>query len=117
AILKHASNVPGSALAIEQVFQEAGFPEGVFRTALIPSADVQALIEHPAIRAVSLTGSVEAGRKVAAQAAAVLKKSVLELGGSDAYLVLDDVDVASAAQTAAAARLTNVGQSCIAGKR
>lgn len=117
ALLKHASNVPGSALAIEAVLTEAGFPPGVFRTALIPSGDVQALIEDPAIAAVSLTGSVEAGRKVATQAGAVLKRCVLELGGSDAYLVLDDVDVESAAQTAAAARLTNVGQSCIAGKR
>jgi succinate-semialdehyde dehydrogenase/glutarate-semialdehyde dehydrogenase len=117
AVLKHASNVPGSALAIEQVFREAGFPQDVFRTALIPSASVKALIEDPAISAVSLTGSVEAGRKVAAQAGAVLKKCVLELGGSDAYLVLDDVDVEKAAEVAAAARMVNGGQSCVAGKR
>jgi succinate-semialdehyde dehydrogenase/glutarate-semialdehyde dehydrogenase len=117
AVLKHASNVPGSALAIEEVFREAGFPARVFQTLLIPSRDVAALIQDPAIAAVSLTGSVEAGRKVAGQAGAALKKCVLELGGSDAYLVLDDADVASAAQTAAAARMTNAGQSCIAGKR
>ncbi|HEY8614618.1 NAD-dependent succinate-semialdehyde dehydrogenase [Phenylobacterium sp.] len=117
AVLKHASNVPGSALAIEQVFREAGFPDDVFRTLLIPSRDVKALIEDPAIAAVSLTGSVEAGKTVAAQAGAVLKKCVLELGGSDAYLVLDDVDPAKAAKVAAAARLVNAGQSCIAGKR
>jgi succinate-semialdehyde dehydrogenase/glutarate-semialdehyde dehydrogenase len=117
AVLKHASNVPGSALAIEQVFQDAGFPEDVFRTVLVPSREVKALIEDPAIAAVSLTGSVEAGKAVAAQAGAVLKKCVLELGGSDAYLVLDDVDPVKAAKVAAAARLVNAGQSCIAGKR
>lgn len=117
AVLKHASNVPGSALAIEGVFREAGFPEDVFRTVLLPSREVERLIDDPVIAAVSLTGSVEAGRKVAAQAGAVLKKCVLELGGSDAYLVLDDADAESAAQTAAAARMTNAGQSCIAGKR
>jgi succinate-semialdehyde dehydrogenase/glutarate-semialdehyde dehydrogenase len=117
AVLKHASNVPGSAMAIEQVFRDAGFPDDVFRTVLIPSRDVQALIEDEAIAAVSLTGSVAAGRAVAAQAGAVLKKCVLELGGSDAYLVLDDVDPAKAAKVAAAARMVNAGQSCIAGKR
>ncbi|ACG78045.1 succinate-semialdehyde dehydrogenase [Phenylobacterium zucineum HLK1] len=117
AVLKHASNVPGCALAIEEVFREAGFPQDVFRTALIPSGAVKALIEDDAIAAVSLTGSVEAGRKVAAQAGAVLKKCVLELGGSDAYLVLDDADIEVAAKTAAAARMVNAGQSCIAGKR
>jgi succinate-semialdehyde dehydrogenase/glutarate-semialdehyde dehydrogenase len=117
AVLKHASNVPGSALAIEEVFREAGFPPDVFQTALIPSSSVQALIEDPSISAISLTGSVEAGRKVATQAGAVLKKCVLELGGSDAYLVLDDVDVEKAAEIAAAARMVNAGQSCVAGKR
>jgi succinate-semialdehyde dehydrogenase / glutarate-semialdehyde dehydrogenase len=117
ALLKHASNVPGSALAIEAVFREAGFPENLFRTVLVPSRDVQALIEDPAIAAVTLTGSVEAGRQVAAAAGAVLKKSVLELGGSDAYLVLEDADIGKAAQVCAAARMVNAGQSCIAGKR
>jgi succinate-semialdehyde dehydrogenase/glutarate-semialdehyde dehydrogenase len=117
AVLKHASNVPGSALAIEEVFKEAGFPADVIRTMLIPSADVKALIEDPAIAAISLTGSVGTGRAVASQAGGALKKCVLELGGSDAYLVLDDADIESAAQTAAAARMVNAGQSCVAGKR
>ncbi|MFC3080159.1 NAD-dependent succinate-semialdehyde dehydrogenase [Phenylobacterium terrae] len=116
-VLKHASNVPGCALAIEAVFRDAGFPPDIFRTVLIGSSGVQALIEDPAIAAVSLTGSVEAGRKVATQAGAVLKKCVLELGGSDAYLVLDDADPEAAAEVAAAARMVNGGQSCIAGKR
>lgn len=117
AVLKHASNIPGCALATEEVFAAAGFPPDVFRAVLIPSGDVAALIDDPAIAAVSLTGSVEAGRKVAAQAGAALKKCVLELGGSDAYLVLDDVDVDKAAEVATTARLVNAGQSCVAGKR
>jgi succinate-semialdehyde dehydrogenase / glutarate-semialdehyde dehydrogenase len=117
AVLKHASNVPGCALAIEEVFREAGFPEHAFRTLLIPSRDVRAIIEDDAVAAVSLTGSVEAGRQVAMVAAGVLKKCVLELGGADAYLVLDDADVEAAAQVATAARMVNGGQSCIAGKR
>src|SRR5215217_7746017 len=117
AVLKHASNVPGCALAIESVFREAGFPENLFRTLLIPSRDVQALIEDSAIAAVTLTGSVGAGRQVAGAAGAVLKKSVLELGGSDAYLVLEDADIEQAARVCAAARMVNAGQSCIAGKR
>ena len=117
AVLKHASNVPGCALAIERVFREAGFPENLFRTVLIPSRDVQALIEDPAVAAVTLTGSVEAGRQVAGSAGAVLKKTVLELGGSDAYLVLEDADIEKAARVCAAARMVNAGQSCIAGKR
>jgi succinate-semialdehyde dehydrogenase / glutarate-semialdehyde dehydrogenase len=117
AVLKHASNVPGCALAIEDVFREAGFPADVFRTLLIPSRDVRAVIEDGAIAAVSLTGSVDAGRQVASQAGGALKKCVLELGGSDAYVVLEDVDIEAAAQVAAAARMVNAGQSCIAGKR
>jgi succinate-semialdehyde dehydrogenase/glutarate-semialdehyde dehydrogenase len=117
AVLKHASNVPGCALAIEDVFREAGFPEDVFRSLLIPSRDVRAVIEGDAIAAVSLTGSVDAGRQVASQAGGVLKKCVLELGGSDAYVVLEDVHVEGAAEVAAAARMVNGGQSCIAGKR
>ncbi|HEX8166303.1 MAG TPA: NAD-dependent succinate-semialdehyde dehydrogenase [Beijerinckiaceae bacterium] len=116
-VLKHASNVPGSALAIEDVFREAGFPENLFRTVLIPSRDVKALIEDRAVAAVTLTGSVEAGRQVAGAAGAALKKSVLELGGSDAYLVLADADIARAAEVCATARMVNAGQSCIAGKR
>jgi len=117
AVLKHASNVPGCALAIESVFKEAGFPRDLFRTALIPGRAVKPLIEDPNIAAVTLTGSVEAGRQVASAAGGVLKKCVLELGGSDAYLVLDDADAAKAAEVAAAARMVNGGQSCIAGKR
>ena len=117
AVLKHASNVPGSALALEEVFREAGFPKDAFRTLLIPSRDVRAIIEDHAISAVTLTGSVPAGRQVASQAGGVLKKSVLELGGSDAYVVLEDVDIVGAAEVAATARMVNGGQSCIAGKR
>jgi succinate-semialdehyde dehydrogenase / glutarate-semialdehyde dehydrogenase len=117
AVLKHASNVPGCALAIEDVFREAGFPEDLFRTVLIPGREVAGLIEDDNIAAVTLTGSVEAGRQVAGAAGGVLKKCVLELGGSDAYLVLADADVEKAAETAAAARMVNGGQSCIAGKR
>jgi succinate-semialdehyde dehydrogenase/glutarate-semialdehyde dehydrogenase len=117
AVLKHASNVPGCALAIERVFREAGFPENLFRAALAPSRDVRALIEHPAVAAVTLTGSVEAGRQVAAAAGAALKKTVLELGGADAYLVLEDADIDKAARICAAARMGNAGQSCVAGKR
>jgi succinate-semialdehyde dehydrogenase/glutarate-semialdehyde dehydrogenase len=116
-VLKHASNVPGCALAIEQVFQEAGFPKDIFRTLLIPSRDVKAIIEDPSIAAVTLTGSVGAGREVAGAAGAALKKAVLELGGSDAYLVLDDADAEHAAEVATTARMVNGGQSCIAGKR
>jgi succinate-semialdehyde dehydrogenase/glutarate-semialdehyde dehydrogenase len=117
AVLKHASNVPGCALAIESVFRDAGFPGDVFRTLLIPSRDVEAVIDMKEVKAVTLTGSVEAGRKVATAAAQRLKKSVLELGGSDAYVVLEDADIAKAAKICATARMVNAGQSCIAGKR
>jgi succinate-semialdehyde dehydrogenase/glutarate-semialdehyde dehydrogenase len=117
AVLKHASNVPGCALAIEDVFREAGFPDDVFRALMIGSRDVGAVIEDDAVAAVSLTGSVEAGRQVAMQAGGTLKKCVLELGGSDAYVVLEDADIPEAAKVAAAARMVNGGQSCIAGKR
>ena len=116
-VLKHASNVPGCALAIESVFRDAGFPEHLFATALVPSAGVKALIEDPNVAAVTLTGSVPAGKSVAAAAGAVLKKCVLELGGADAYLVLEDADPRAAAKVCAAARMVNAGQSCIAGKR
>jgi succinate-semialdehyde dehydrogenase/glutarate-semialdehyde dehydrogenase len=116
-VLKHASNVPGCALALEEVFREAGFPQDLFRTVLLPSREMKAIIEDPNVAAVTLTGSVPAGRQVASAAGAVLKKTVLELGGSDAYLVLDDADVEHAAEVAAAARMVNGGQSCIAGKR
>ena len=116
-LLKHASNVPGCALAIEHLFEEAGFPADVFRTLLIGSRQVQAVIEHPLVRAVTLTGSTPAGKAVAAQAGAVLKKSVLELGGSDPYIVLEDADLEAAATTCVNSRLINAGQSCIAAKR
>ena len=117
AVLKHASNVPGCALAIEQVFRKAGFPEHLFRTLLIGSKEVDAVIEHPLVRAVTLTGSGPAGRAVASKAGAMLKKTVLELGGSDPYLVLDDADLELAADVSTRGRLLNVGQSCIAAKR
>ena len=116
-LLKHASNVPGCALAIEEVLQDAGVPKDLFRTLLLPSSDVEALIRDENVAAVTLTGSVAAGRSVATAAGSVLKKCVLELGGSDAYLVLDDADIAAAAKIAATARMVNGGQSCIAGKR
>ena len=117
ALLKHASNVPGCALAIEEVLHEAGVPRDLFRTLLLPSSDVEALIKDGNVAAVTLTGSVPAGRSVATAAGSVLKKCVLELGGSDAYLVLADADIRPAAKVAAAARMVNGGQSCIAGKR
>ena len=117
ALLKHASNVPGCALAIEQVLHEAGVSRDLFRTLLLPSREVEALINDENIAAVTLTGSVEAGRSVATAAGSVLKKCVLELGGSDAYVILDDVDTGAAAKVAATARMVNGGQSCIAGKR
>ena len=116
-VLKHASNVPGCALALEEIFRTAGFPPDLFRTVLINAQQVKTLIEDPSIAAVTLTGSVTAGKAVAAAAGAVLKKAVLELGGSDGYIVLEDADIARAAQVCAAARMVNAGQSCIAGKR
>jgi succinate-semialdehyde dehydrogenase/glutarate-semialdehyde dehydrogenase len=117
ALLKHASNVPGCALAIEEVFHQAGVPHDLFRALLLPSRDVEPLIKDENVAAVTLTGSVAAGRSVATAAGSVLKKCVLELGGSDAYVILDDVDVEAAAKIAATARMVNGGQSCIAGKR
>ena len=117
ALLKHASNVPGSALAIEEVLHQAGVPSDLFRTLLLPSSEVKALIKDDNIAAVTLTGSVPAGRSVATAAGGVLKKCVLELGGSDAYVILEDVDIEAAAKIAATARMVNGGQSCIAGKR
>jgi succinate-semialdehyde dehydrogenase/glutarate-semialdehyde dehydrogenase len=116
-LLKHASNVPGCALAIQDVLHQAGVPKDLFRTLLLPSREVEALISDENVAAVTLTGSVAAGKSVATAAGSVLKKCVLELGGSDAYLVLEDADIASAAKVAATARMVNGGQSCIAGKR
>ncbi len=117
AVLKHASNVPRCALAIEEVFTAAGFPRGLFATVLVGSSAVAALIADPRIVAVTLTGSDLAGSKVAEHAGRALKKTVLELGGSDPFIVLADADLAAAARTAADARLVNSGQSCIAAKR
>ncbi|EMA67407.1 NAD-dependent succinate-semialdehyde dehydrogenase [Halorubrum distributum] len=116
-ILKHASNVPGCALAIEEVFREAGYPDDVFQSLLIPSDLVDGLLTDDRVRAATLTGSGPAGRAVAASAGEQLKKTVLELGGSDPFLVLDDADVSAAAETGAWARNLNGGQSCIAAKR
>jgi succinate-semialdehyde dehydrogenase/glutarate-semialdehyde dehydrogenase len=117
AVLKHASNVPGCALALEQLFRDAKFPPDLFRTLLVGSGEVAKIIEHKHVRAVTLTGSTPAGRAVAAKAGAMLRKTVLELGGSDAFIVLADADVAAAAETGVRARLINNGQSCIAAKR
>jgi succinate-semialdehyde dehydrogenase/glutarate-semialdehyde dehydrogenase len=117
AVLKHSANVPGCALAIEAVFRKAGFPDGVMTTLLIASDRVTRLIEHPAIRAVTLTGSDRAGESVAAAAGKQLKKTVLELGGSDPFIVLADANPTAVAAQAAKARTVNSGQSCIAAKR
>jgi len=116
-VLKHASNVSGCALAIEQLVSEAGFPENVFRTLLISSKEVKAVIENTLIKAVTLTGSTPAGRSVASIAGYALKKSVLELGGSDPYLILEDADIETAARLCVTSRLLNAGQSCIGAKR
>ena len=116
-VLKHASNVTGCALAIEEIFREAGFPEHLFRTIKVPGKNVANVIENPVIKAVTLTGSVPAGKAVAEKAGSLLKKTVMELGGSDPYLILEDADLEEAAQTCATSRLINSGQSCIAAKR
>lgn len=116
-ILKHASNVQGCALAIEEIFRDAGYPENAFRTLLIGSSLVESAVLHPMIKAVTLTGSTPAGQTVAAQAGAVLKKTVMELGGSDPYLILEDADLDAAVESCVDGRLLNTGQSCIAAKR
>ena len=117
AVLKHASNVMGCALAIEDVFRRAGFPDNLFRALLIGSRQVEAVLENPLVSAATLTGSGPAGRAVARKAGELLKKTVLELGGSDPYLVLEDADLELAATVCARGRLINAGQSCIAAKR
>ena len=117
AILKHANNVPQCALALQQALVDAGVPAGLMSTVLIASSRVKALIEDPRIAAVTLTGSTAVGKQVAAQAGGVLKKQVLELGGSDPFIVLADADVAAAARTAVKARFGNCGQSCVSSKR
>jgi len=116
-ILKHASNVSGCALAIEEVFREAGFPDNLFSTILVPSSQMEEVIKNENIKAVTLTGSIPAGRSVAKTAGSVLKKTVMELGGSDPYIILEDADLEMAADSCATARLINGGQSCIAAKR
>lgn len=116
-VLKHASNIPGCALAIEKIIRKSGAPDGLFQTLLVPSSQVEPIIAHPAVAAVTLTGSTEAGKKVAATAGAHLKKQVLELGGSDAYIVLDDADLDVAIEVSVRGRLVNSGQSCVAAKR
>ncbi len=117
AVLKHAANVTGCALSIEEIFREAGFPQNIFRSLLIRNPEVKAVINNPHVRAVTLTGSTRAGRAVAAEAGQALKKTVLELGGSDPFIVLEDADIDKAADFAFKARLLNAGQSCIAAKR
>jgi succinate-semialdehyde dehydrogenase/glutarate-semialdehyde dehydrogenase len=116
-VLKHSANVPGCALAIEEILVAAGFPAGLFATLLIESDVVGRVVESPAVRAVTLTGSARAGKAVAIRAGACLKKTVLELGGSDPYVILEDADVEHAATICAKSRLINSGQSCIAAKR
>src|ERR1700761_3765789 len=116
-VLKHASNVPGCALAIQKIVEQAGFPDNVLKTLLVGSDKIEKIIEHPLIKAVTITGSTNAGKKVAEKAGSLLKKTVLELGGSDAYVVLADADLEKAAETCVNSRIINSGQSCIAAKR
>lgn len=116
-LLKHASNVPQSALYLDDLFERGGFPAGSFRTLLIGARDVAAVIEDPRVKAVTLTGSEPAGRSVASTAGQEIKKAVLELGGSDPFIVMPSADIEAAATTAVKARISNNGQSCIAGKR
>ncbi|MEX2597207.1 MAG: NAD-dependent succinate-semialdehyde dehydrogenase [Salibacteraceae bacterium] len=117
ALLKHAPNVTRCALDIEAIFEEAGFPENTFRTLILDNDHASAVIEHPLVRAVSLTGSERAGVAVASTAGKSLKPSLLELGGSNAVIVLEDADIDAAVETGFKARFLNTGQSCIAGKR
>ena len=116
-VLKHASNVWGCAMAIDSVFKAAGLPQNLLQTLLLPSSEVEALIDHPAVSAVTFTGSTTAGSKIAEAAGRNIKKQVLELGGSDAYIILEDADITKAVDICIRARLVNSGQSCVAGKR
>jgi succinate-semialdehyde dehydrogenase/glutarate-semialdehyde dehydrogenase len=116
-LLKHASNVSGCALAIEDVFRKAGFPKNLFRSLLVKSNNVKEIISNPKVQAVTLTGSVPAGKSVASLAGSLIKKTVLELGGSDPYVILEDADLEKAAMSCVTSRLLNAGQSCIAAKR
>ncbi len=116
-ILKHASNVSGCALGIEEMVLEAGFPKYTFQSLLVSSKKINPIIENPLIKAITLTGSTAAGKKVAEKAGSVLKKCVLELGGSDPYIILEDADLEDAAEACVNSRMINNGQSCIAAKR
>ncbi|WP_142683187.1 NAD-dependent succinate-semialdehyde dehydrogenase [Chitinophaga polysaccharea] len=116
-ILKHASNVSGCALAIEKIFAGSNFPAGTFQSLLVSSKDIEPIIADPRIQGVTLTGSTPAGKSVAALAGKYIKKTVLELGGSDPFIVLKDADLEAAAKTAVQGRMQNAGQSCIAAKR
>jgi succinate-semialdehyde dehydrogenase/glutarate-semialdehyde dehydrogenase len=116
-VLKHASNVPGCALAIEEVVHQADFPDEVFQTLLVNNTLVEKIIENPLIQAVTITGSTNAGKQVAQKAGSLIKKTVLELGGSDAYIILKDADLEKAAEICVNSRIINSGQSCIAAKR
>jgi succinate-semialdehyde dehydrogenase / glutarate-semialdehyde dehydrogenase len=116
-VLKHSSGVTGCALEIEKVIEDAGFPRHIFKALICSSKAIQKVIKNPYIKAVTLTGSTEAGKKVAEQAGKLIKKTVLELGGSDPYIILEDADLEKAAKVCAEARLINNGQSCIAAKR
>ena len=116
-VLKHASNVPRSALEVEKVFLEAGFPENVFKTLLIDQKITMEIIKKDMVDGVSLTGSVSAGSEIGELAGGAIKPLVLELGGSDPFIVLEDADIERAAQAAAKSRFLNTGQGCIAAKR
>jgi len=116
-LLKHASNVPQSALTIEEIFRDAGFPEGVFQTLLITAEKVKDVLEDERVKAATLTGSESAGASLASIAGSKIKKMVLELGGSDPFIVLESADIAEAVSTAVTARIMNNGQSCVAAKR
>ena len=116
-ILKHASNVQGCAKAIEKSFKDSGFPENIFRNLAVPGQEMEIVIKHPAIAAITITGSTPAGKSVATIAGSVLKKTVLELGGSDPYLILEDADLDTALDACISGRILNAGQSCIAAKR
>lgn len=117
AVLKHASNVQGCGLMVEEIFRKAGLPENIFRALVIPSKDVEPVITNPLIKAVTLTGSEPAGMSVASTAGKQLKKSVMELGGSDPFIVLEDADIDKAVEISVMSRCLNVGQVCIAAKR